>query len=290
MLIHAMLLWPDIIKEQLWPYTIHLSFNLHNCTPGPSGFSSEEIFTGIKGRLHLPNFHPFGCPVFVLDPTLQQGHKIPRWWPCWCLSWIISLSCFIGPPCLKRTTNTGLISPPFHIIFEDYLTTTKCLHSNVLPPNFSALCSTSSEKLLMTLLTLLFSLTLLGIPTLYLLLRGSTLLHYLLLWKNNYLLHLLFKGRLVLIQHLLWRCPLIICLHLRLTLLVLLLAPILLPVLDGITTIVTKLDLNNIILPTLQPSISTILPSILPLMSPFIIPSLLFKIHTQSNLLLIYLS
>lgn len=74
-----MLLWQDIIKEQLWPYTIHLSFNLHSCNPGPSGFSPEEIFTGIKGRLHLPNFHPFGCPVFVLDPTLQQGHKIPRW-------------------------------------------------------------------------------------------------------------------------------------------------------------------------------------------------------------------
>jgi hypothetical protein len=53
MLFHAMLLWPDIIQEQLWPYAIELSINLHNCTPGPSGLSPEEIFTGHRGRSHF---------------------------------------------------------------------------------------------------------------------------------------------------------------------------------------------------------------------------------------------
>jgi hypothetical protein len=78
MLIRAMLSWPDIIQEQLWPYAVRLAVDIHNFTPGPSGLSRDEIFSGIKGRFCLSNFHPFGCPVFVLDPSLQQGHKIPR--------------------------------------------------------------------------------------------------------------------------------------------------------------------------------------------------------------------
>jgi len=70
MLIHAMISWPDIIQETLWPYALCLAVDLHNCTPTSSGLSPEEIFTGIKGRNRLMDFHPFGCPIFVLDPSL----------------------------------------------------------------------------------------------------------------------------------------------------------------------------------------------------------------------------
>ncbi len=81
MLLHAMISWPEIIKEDLWPYALRLAVDLHNATPGVSGLTPEEIFSGSKGRNRLSDFHPFGCPIFVLDPTLQQGHKIPRWKP-----------------------------------------------------------------------------------------------------------------------------------------------------------------------------------------------------------------
>jgi hypothetical protein len=43
MLIHAMILWPDIITEQLWPYAFCLAVDLHNTTPGPSGLTPEEF-------------------------------------------------------------------------------------------------------------------------------------------------------------------------------------------------------------------------------------------------------
>jgi hypothetical protein len=82
MLIHAMISWLDIIQEQLWPYALHLTVDLHSCTLGPSGLSPEEIFAGLKSHTCLLDFHPFSCPVFVLGPTLQQGHKFPHWKPC----------------------------------------------------------------------------------------------------------------------------------------------------------------------------------------------------------------
>lgn len=29
----------------------------------------------------LQNAHPWGCPVYVLDPGLQDGHKVQCWDP-----------------------------------------------------------------------------------------------------------------------------------------------------------------------------------------------------------------
>lgn len=78
MLIHAMIHWPDIVTENLWPYALRLAVDLHNSTPGSSNLTPEEIVKGAKHRSCLPDFHTFGCPIFVLDLTLQQGNKIPR--------------------------------------------------------------------------------------------------------------------------------------------------------------------------------------------------------------------
>jgi hypothetical protein len=71
MLIHAMIQWPEIITETLWPFALKLAVDIHNKTPGPSDMTPEEIFTGIKQRNKFLDFHPFGCPIFVLDPSLQ---------------------------------------------------------------------------------------------------------------------------------------------------------------------------------------------------------------------------
>jgi hypothetical protein len=145
--IHAMILWPEIIQEQLWPSAIRLSVDLHNCTPGSSGLSPEEIFTGIKGRSRLSDFHPFGCPVFVLDPSLQQGHKIPRWKP---RSRVVVYLCLSPDHAssipLVLSTTSGIVSPQFHVVFDDYFTTTKCLQTNELPISWPTLLATSSEK------------------------------------------------------------------------------------------------------------------------------------------------
>jgi hypothetical protein len=147
MLIHAMISWPDIITEQLWPYALRLAVHLHNNTPGSSGLTPEEIFTGTKHKLRFSDFHPLGCPIFVLDPSLQQGHKTPRWKPRSRVGVYLGFSPeHASSVPLVLSTTTGLVSPQFHVVFDDYFTTTNCLKTNILPYNWSTLLNTSSSK------------------------------------------------------------------------------------------------------------------------------------------------
>jgi hypothetical protein len=48
---------------------------------------------------------------------------------------------------LVLSTTTGLVSPQFHVVFDDNFTTTHCLKSNELPSNCSTLLQSSSCKL-----------------------------------------------------------------------------------------------------------------------------------------------
>jgi hypothetical protein len=82
MLLYAIQHWPSVVGLDLWPFALKLAVDVHNATPGPSGLSPEEIFSRQKARPdRLLDFHTFGCPVYVLDPRLQQGNKIPKWQP-----------------------------------------------------------------------------------------------------------------------------------------------------------------------------------------------------------------
>jgi hypothetical protein len=54
MLINVMISRPDIVSEQLWPFALQLAVDLHNNTPGTSGLSPLEIFSGVNS---LPTMH-----------------------------------------------------------------------------------------------------------------------------------------------------------------------------------------------------------------------------------------
>jgi hypothetical protein len=41
MLIHAMVSWPEIVHENLWPFALRLAVAIHNATPGPTGLSPD---------------------------------------------------------------------------------------------------------------------------------------------------------------------------------------------------------------------------------------------------------
>ena len=46
------------------------------------GLSPMEIFSGTKQPYpKMVNLHVWGCPVYVLDPVLQDGRQIPKWNP-----------------------------------------------------------------------------------------------------------------------------------------------------------------------------------------------------------------
>jgi len=47
---------------------------------------------------------------------------------------------------LVLSTTTNLVSPQFHVVFDDNFSTTSCLKTNSLPSNWSTLLTTSCEK------------------------------------------------------------------------------------------------------------------------------------------------
>lgn len=150
MLLHATILWPEIITEDLWPFALKMAVDVHNATPNSSGLSPDESFSGHKTtRCRLKDFHPFGCPVFVLEASLQNGHKIPKWKPR------SRMGVYLGHspdhattvPLVLNTT-TGLVSPQFHMVFDDCFTTTKSLQTDQLPKNWPALFKHSEVNLL----------------------------------------------------------------------------------------------------------------------------------------------
>lgn len=149
-MIHATIHHPRHKFINSWP--LAMSYAIWCCNKVPSqgvGWSPEELWTRIKApRLALPRAHVFGCPVYVLDPKLQDGQKIPKW-DCKARQGI-----FVGfspnhlstvPLVLNPTT--GYISPQYHVIFDDGFTTVPVLTTETETNElFECLFWTSREK------------------------------------------------------------------------------------------------------------------------------------------------
>jgi hypothetical protein len=81
-----------------------------------------EMFTSIKfpSYDHLQQSHVWGCPVYVLDPKLQDGKKLPKWLPRTRRRQYLGVSpqhsSTIGHILNLRT---GFVSPQHHVIYDD---------------------------------------------------------------------------------------------------------------------------------------------------------------------------
>ena len=121
MLIHAHRCWPEAISAHLWPYAIRMANDVRNATPNAKeSIAPLEKFSGTTLRAKLSDFHPFGCPAYVLDSTLQSGKKIPKW------KERRRVGIYIGhSPAHARSVSlilsltTGLASPQFHVTHDD---------------------------------------------------------------------------------------------------------------------------------------------------------------------------
>jgi hypothetical protein len=72
----------------------------------------------------------FGCPVYVLDAALQDGHKIPKWAPRACLGIFLGfLTLHSSQVPIMMNVDTGKISPQFHIIFDNKFETVVSMSS-----------------------------------------------------------------------------------------------------------------------------------------------------------------
>eukprot|EP00804_Cyclotella_cryptica_P029108 CCRYP_005282-RA/>CCRYP_005282-RA protein AED:0.23 eAED:0.21 QI:0/0/0/0.75/0/0/4/0/1154 len=127
---HATLHWPDRSFIDLWPLAMNYAVWVFNKLPRTGvGLSPEEMFSGIKcPRSGLPRTHVFGCPVYVLDPRLQDGKKIPKWDSRARQGLFIGFSprnSSLVP--LVLNPRTQHISPQFHVIFDDAFSTVPSL-------------------------------------------------------------------------------------------------------------------------------------------------------------------
>ena len=122
MMIHASLHWPDMADSCLWPMAVQHAVFLWNHVPDPTtGLSPSDLFT--KTRWNQSKFHDlhvWGCPTYVLDKKISDGHKIPRWKPR--STRCVYLGCapsYASSVPLVLNPSTGSITPQFHVVFDD---------------------------------------------------------------------------------------------------------------------------------------------------------------------------
>jgi hypothetical protein len=122
MMIHAALRWPEHSERDLWPLALSHAAHLHNETPHMIlRLSPSEIWSRSKSsHSALANAHPWGCPVYVLQPRLQDGGKLPKWEPR------SQRGQYMGASPLHASTvgliqhlNTKRISPRFHCVYNN---------------------------------------------------------------------------------------------------------------------------------------------------------------------------
>jgi hypothetical protein len=98
-------------------------------------------------RANPRDFHPFGCPVFVLDSRLQSaGASIPKWDPRARAGIYLGHSpCHAGSVALVLNPRTLRVSPQFHIVFDDEFSTVPFMNNGEIPPHWSDLVQHSTE-------------------------------------------------------------------------------------------------------------------------------------------------
>ena len=147
-LLHAQRKWPKVIKPILWPYALLSIIERHNrLSLDKNGRSPMEKFSSTYENVLPTDFHTWGCPVFVLDKENQSGSiGTPKWDPkCHTGIYLGHSPCHAGSVSLILNLSTGLISPQFHVIFDDEFSTVDYLDSDISPPNWVALAKHATE-------------------------------------------------------------------------------------------------------------------------------------------------
>ena len=138
MMLHASVRWKDGIDAALWPMATTYAAYIYNHMPNEHGIAPADLFSGSQFPRHkLKDIHTWGCPVYVLDPTLQQGKKLPKWQPRSRKGIFVGFSSKHGSEVpLVLNPSTGHISLQFHVVFDDAFSTVVSISNDEPPPNF----------------------------------------------------------------------------------------------------------------------------------------------------------
>ena len=129
--------WPKAISACLWPYALRHANHAHAQTPSRmkhhGGRTPYEIFVNSTIQPNVKDFHPFGCPIYVLEDNLATGKTIPKWMPRARLGIYLGFSPnHARNVALVLNPNTGLVSPQYHVKFDDLFETTRNPRNNAI--------------------------------------------------------------------------------------------------------------------------------------------------------------
>ena len=139
MMIHSGIHWPDVADATLWPMAVKHACFLYNHVPSHvTGLSPSDLFTRTRWpQKKLLDLHVWGCPVYVLEKSLQDGKKIPKWQPRSRRSVYMGVSHkHASSVPLVLSVSTGAITPQYHVVFDDWFATVSSDHENL--PDFSS--------------------------------------------------------------------------------------------------------------------------------------------------------
>jgi len=123
-MLHVSLHWTERGVEDiaLWGFAVKHAAWLYNRIPNRvTSLTPMELLTNVKAdHRDLLQSHVWGCPCYVLDPTLQSGKKIPKW------NHRSRMGQFLGfseehSSLVARVRNleTCFVSPQYHVVFDD---------------------------------------------------------------------------------------------------------------------------------------------------------------------------
>ncbi len=94
-----------------------------------TGISPNKIWSSVQSSMEeFSRAHVFGCPVYILDAALQDGHKIPKWSPRTRLGLFLGFSdLHSSQVLLVLNVQTGKVSPQYHVIFYNKFETVNSL-------------------------------------------------------------------------------------------------------------------------------------------------------------------
>ena len=141
-LLNASHRWPKAIHPSLWPAAIKNYVNQRNSLPrrfipgekvgrsirGDDKYvdSPLSLLSGTQVEPNLEHFHPFGCPVYVLEEALQSQHAHNKWSDRSRVGIFLSHSPnhSTDVPLILNTT-TGNVSPQYHCVYDDVFETVR---------------------------------------------------------------------------------------------------------------------------------------------------------------------
>jgi hypothetical protein len=132
---HAISRWKKTITTELWPFAIQHAATIYNTTkrrPRDYDLSPWEQFTGERSKLNHTYMHPLLYSVYVLDRRMQEGTSPHKWTKRTTQKvYVGHLHHYSKSVPMIWDPKTKLVSPQFHVMFDDNFDTVQAPDPNI---------------------------------------------------------------------------------------------------------------------------------------------------------------